>query len=128
MQIYTVDPRQILQSHVFLASLASIATPVGCLVSGHLLDLFGRRTSLLLISLPMIIGWLLIGLNPSLPQLYLGRISTGIGTGLSSIPSTVFTAETVDSSIRGMLVTGTSLSIAIGVVIVYVLGALLKVL
>lgn len=60
-------------------------------------------------------------------QVYVGRISTGIGTGLCSIPATVYTAEVADSSIRGLLVTGTSVSIALGVVIVYILGALLKV-
>ncbi|XP_054266048.1 facilitated trehalose transporter Tret1-2 homolog isoform X2 [Macrosteles quadrilineatus] len=110
----------------WIASLASIATPVGCLLSGHLLDRFGRRTALLVISAPLILGWLLIGLSPSLIQMYLGRISTGIGTGLCSIPATVYAAEVADSSIRGWLVTGTSVSIAMGVVIVYTLGALLK--
>uniref|UniRef100_A0A1B6KCL1 Major facilitator superfamily (MFS) profile domain-containing protein n=2 Tax=Graphocephala atropunctata TaxID=36148 RepID=A0A1B6KCL1_9HEMI len=110
----------------WIASLASIATPVGCLLSGHMVDRFGRRAGLLVISIPLVIGWLLIGLNPSLTRIYLGRIFTGVGTGLCSIPATVFTAEVADSTIRGVLVTGTSASIACGVVIVYILGALLK--
>ncbi|XP_046672467.1 facilitated trehalose transporter Tret1-like isoform X2 [Homalodisca vitripennis] len=127
---YMVQPDSILPideiQGSWIASLASIATPVGCLLSGHLVDRFGRRAGLLVIVVPMVIGWLLIGVSPSLTRVYLGRISTGVGTGLCSIPATVYTAEVVDSSIRGLLVTGTSVSIAVGVVIVYILGALLK--
>lgn len=53
---------------VVLASLASVATPVGCLMSGHLLDRFGRKAGLLIIALPLVIGWLLIGIKPTLMQ------------------------------------------------------------
>lgn len=58
----------VLANCVVLASLASVATPLGCLMSGPLLDRFGRKTGLLIIALPLVIGWLLIGIKPTLMQ------------------------------------------------------------
>ncbi|XP_049845304.1 facilitated trehalose transporter Tret1-2 homolog isoform X2 [Schistocerca gregaria] len=114
----------------WIASLAAIATPFGCLASGPLLDRFGRKVTLLLINVPGLLGWLLVATAPDGPsflaQLYAGRIFTGISSGMASIPATVYAAEIGDSSLRGMLVTWTSAAIATGVLIVYVLGYFLQ--
>lgn len=65
------------------ASVASIATPLGCLLCGPLLDRFGRRIALLALNVPFALGWLTLALTPSpvyTPVLYMGRILTGLGT------------------------------------------------
>jgi MFS family permease len=64
------------------ASVASVATPFGCLLCGPLLDRFGRRVALLALNLPFSLGWLTLAFTPTpvyTPLLYLGRILTGIG-------------------------------------------------
>ena len=73
----------------WFASIASIATPLGCLLCGPLLDKFGRRVALLALNVPFLLGWVTLALCPSpvsTPVLYLGRVFTGLGTGMSSIP------------------------------------------
>ncbi|XP_066996746.2 facilitated trehalose transporter Tret1-2 homolog isoform X2 [Anabrus simplex] len=115
----------------WIASLAAIATPFGCLLSGPLLDRFGRKTSLLALNVPCVIGWILLGCAPHseegfLAQVYAGRILTGIGTGMASIPATVYLAEIAHSSLRGLLVTWTSVFISIGILTVYILGSCLQ--
>jgi MFS family permease len=74
------------RSHFLLsrvsASVASIATPFGCLLCGPLLDRFGRRAALLALNVPFVLGWITLALIPSpmfTPLLYLGRILTGVG-------------------------------------------------
>ena len=74
-------------AHMYLlpvsASVASIATPLGCLLCGPLLDQFGRRIALLALNVPFALGWLTLAVTPSpvyTPLLYIGRILTGIGT------------------------------------------------
>ncbi|KAJ9592466.1 hypothetical protein L9F63_015882, partial [Diploptera punctata] len=112
----------------WFASIASIATPLGCLLCGPLLDKFGRRIALLALNAPFLLGWFTLALTPSptnVPLLYLGRVLTGLGTGMASIPGCVYIAEISDQRLRGMLVTWPSIGISVGILIVYVLGAIL---
>ncbi|PSN45094.1 hypothetical protein C0J52_05095 [Blattella germanica] len=112
----------------WFASIASIATPIGCLLCGPLLDHFGRRMALLALNVPFLLGWITLALTPVpvvTPLLYLGRILTGLGTGMASIPACVYIAEVSDQRLRGMLVTWPSIGISVGILIVYVLGAIL---
>ncbi|XP_069699239.1 facilitated trehalose transporter Tret1-like isoform X2 [Periplaneta americana] len=111
------------------SSIASIATPIGCLLCGPCLDRFGRRVTLLALNVPFMLGWLTLAFIPSpvsTPLLYLGRILTGLGTGMASIPACVYIAEVSDHAWRGMLVTWPSIGISAGILVVYILGALLK--
>jgi MFS family permease len=75
------------------ASLASIATPFGCLLSGPLLDRWGRRVALLALNLPGLIGWILLATAKAgsgfLPQVYVGRLLTGFSLGMASVPPAV---------------------------------------
>lgn len=96
------------------ASLSAIATPVGCLLAGGLLDWLGRRRTLMVINAPAVLGWLLIATASHseqwfLYQLYVGRCLTGIATGMSSSPATVYISEVVEKSLRGMIVTWSSI-------------------
>lgn len=112
----------------WIASVAALATPVGCLLSGWLLDRLGRRTALLWQNAPALLGWLLLALpldGLGLGPVYGGRILTGLATGMGSVPGTVYVAEVGLKQLRGMLVTWTSIAISLGIVIVYAVGALL---
>lgn len=106
----------------WIASLASVATPVGCLLSGPLLDRWGRKVSLFTVNIPGIVGWLLLATARGLPQIYAGRVLTGFSTGMASVPATVYVAETSHHSLRGMLVTWTSIFMSLGIMLVYLLG------
>jgi facilitated trehalose transporter len=75
------------------ASLSSLSTPLGCILGGYLMDLLGRRTTLLLLEVPLIAGWLLIAFAGSVPQIYAGRLLVGLGSGLVGAPARVYTGE-----------------------------------
>lgn len=57
-----------------------------------MIDKFGRKTSLLLVSAPYAVGWLLTAVARSIPLLYFGRFLVGIAVGISSIavPVSIF--------------------------------------
>jgi MFS family permease len=67
------------------------------------MDKFGRRTALVLLSIPCIIGWLIVGitglfgarLGPELAvsMIYSGRVLQGLGTGIVAGASRVYTSE-----------------------------------
>ncbi|XP_067005182.2 facilitated trehalose transporter Tret1 [Anabrus simplex] len=114
----------------WFASISSIATPVGCLLSGPLLDGLGRKRTMMALNAPFLLGWVLLAAAPStsspVAQLYTGRVLTGFASGIASIPATVYLAEMAQPSLRGMLVTWASLSISVGILVVYLLGSVLQ--
>lgn len=67
----------------------------------------------MLVNAPAVVGWILIAtaLHSEpwlLYQVYAGRLLTGVATGMSSSPATVYVSEVADKSLRGMMVTWSS--------------------
>ncbi|KAK0166557.1 hypothetical protein PV328_004964 [Microctonus aethiopoides] len=86
----------------------------------------GRRVSLMVTSCFSLIGWLLIYMSTNYEKLVVGRIISGIATGLASVPASVYTAEISVSSWRGTMVTWSSIAIAMGILLVYIIGYFLQ--
>lgn len=76
---------------VTTASVHSAATPLGSLVSGLLMDRCGRKLALQIASIPLIIGWTLIGFSPNHGILLLGRLVAGVSAGLTAAAGQVRT-------------------------------------
>ncbi|PSN45095.1 hypothetical protein C0J52_05094 [Blattella germanica] len=66
----------------WIASLASISTPLGCLISGPMLDRWGRKVALFAVNVPGLVGWILLATAQAssyfFPQVYAGRLFTGL--------------------------------------------------
>lgn len=58
----------------FTASLSAAGTPMGCIVSGYLMDAIGRRLTLILTEIPLIVGWLSVAFAVNIPMIYVGKI------------------------------------------------------
>ena len=56
-----------------LASLSSASTPIGCILSGWLMDNIGRKKTLILTEIPLIIGWILIACASDVYMIYIGK-------------------------------------------------------
>lgn len=50
------------------------------------MDRFGRRKTLLITELPLIIGWVLIACATDVRMIYVGRIMCGLGSGMVGAP------------------------------------------
>lgn len=66
-----------------------MAAPVGSFASGPIMDYFGRRPTLMLSILPLILGWTLLATASSHVYLLIGRMMAGMSVGLMSAPSQV---------------------------------------
>ncbi|KAJ8927055.1 hypothetical protein NQ314_020523 [Rhamnusium bicolor] len=90
----------------WFAGMASLATPFGCFFSGPIADRFGRRTAIFAINITGFIGWMIIAMAYYVKKyqyalLLLGRLLTGLSTGLCSAPATIYMAEVSSSNLRG---------------------------
>jgi len=87
-----------------------------------MLEKLGRKYSLVLLNIPCILGWLLLATAQAHWALFLGRIFTGLAIGLASAASNVYLAELIKPALRGVLICWNSISIAAGILLVYILG------
>uniref|UniRef100_A0A0A9X5B8 Facilitated trehalose transporter Tret1 n=2 Tax=Lygus hesperus TaxID=30085 RepID=A0A0A9X5B8_LYGHE len=109
----------------WIASLSSMTTPFGCLLSGYLMDAIGRKRTLIITQIPAIAGWLLVANAASLEMIYVGRMLVGLGSGMVGAPARVYTGEATQPHLRGTLAAVASVGVSLGVLIEYALGALL---
>lgn len=107
----------------WIASIHSLATPVGSLVSGPLLDAIGRRGSLQLSAVPLCVGWVIIAFSRDVISILVGRVVCGVSVGLMAVPAQVLVGEMADAGLRGFLVGGSFASYCCGILLVYALGA-----
>lgn len=97
----------------------------GSLMAGTLSDKYGRRTTLLGLSLVFMAGVLGTALAPSVMVMALMRFVLGLAVGGASSTVPVFIAEMAGPSRRARLVSQNELMIVSGQLIAYVLNALL---
>ncbi|KAJ3643126.1 hypothetical protein Zmor_025856 [Zophobas morio] len=109
----------------WIASVHSAATPFGSLLSGVLMDRCGRKLALQIASMPLIVGWILIGLAPNHAILLLGRLVAGLSAGLTAAAGQVLIGEISEPHLRGMFSSVPFASYSFGILLVYALGSLL---
>ncbi|XP_035459301.2 facilitated trehalose transporter Tret1 isoform X1 [Spodoptera frugiperda] len=107
----------------WIASLSAAGTPIGCIVSGYLMDNIGRRRTLIITEIPLIFGWLMLAFAQNVPMLYIGRLMIGFGSGMVGAPARVYTCEVSQPHLRGMLGALASVGVSTGVLIQYVIGS-----
>lgn len=106
----------------WVASLSSIGTPCGCVLSAYLTEILGRKRTLVVTELPAIMGWIMIATAPTIEWIYVGRVLTGVSSGMIGAPSRVYTAEVTQPHLRGILSALASVGASFGVAFEYLLG------
>jgi len=104
---------------------ATSSFPIGCILgslpSGYLVDRFGRKGTLIGLTLIFTIG-AAMQLGPvNIEMLYASRIIAGFGLGGLSMAATLYQSETAPTSVRGVVVSLQQLAITFGI---FLAGAL----
>lgn len=104
--------------------MSSIGTPIGCILSGYMMDMFGRKRSLIISEVPALLGWLLIAFSQNVGTIYAGRFFVGLASGMVGAPARVYTSEITQPHLRGVLIALASVGVSTGVLIEYALGSI----
>lgn len=87
------------------------------------MDRVGRKKTLLITEIPLILGWLLISIATNVHMIYGGRLLMGFGSGMVGAPARVYTSEVTQPHLRGMLGALASVGISFGVLFQYSIGS-----
>lgn len=110
-----------------ITSTLLIGAAVGAMSMGKVSDLWGRRKTILLLSLIFLTGAVLCSLAPNLFIMLIGRVLLGLGVGGASTVVPVFLAEMAPYEIRGSLSGRNEIMVVVGQFLAFVINAILGV-
>jgi sugar porter (SP) family MFS transporter len=106
----------------WITSLLSIGAAIGPLLAATVMDKIGRKKTLLMIAVPMIVSHLTLAFTTDINLYYFSRFFLGIGTGcvLSIIPT--YVGEIAENSNRGAFACVMGLVCTAGSLFCYIVG------
>lgn len=107
----------------WIASIINLGAAAICFPIGLVMDVIGRKKTMLFLTLPFTLGWLLITFGTSVGMLIAGRFITGVAGGAFCVTAPAYTSEIAQDSIRGTLGSYFQLMITIGILFAYAVGS-----
>merc|ERR1711981_619717 len=120
-QPFTVDD----DGGSWIASIFGLGAIFGGFAAAILGSKFGRRKSILILTIPDILGWLLIASSQNLSMILVGRFLQGFASAGYSPSIWVYVAEIAQPQYRGVLSAITMPALATGTLLSYCLGAII---
>lgn len=111
----------------WITSIFSLGSAISCIPIGYLMNLFGRKSMMLYLALPLVAGWTLVILAPEFYTMLIGRFLIGLAGGACYISVPQYTAEIAQKEIRGTLGSFVELSVVSGTLLVYIAGTYISV-
>lgn len=106
----------------WVGSTVTLGAAVVCAIIGTIINLFGRKRTMLLMVVPFLIGWGLVIGAVNIVMLYIGRILLGISGGAFFVMAPMYIGEIAQKDIRGTLGSFFQLMVTVGILFVYAVG------
>jgi sugar porter (SP) family MFS transporter len=110
-----------LDKGVITASL-SVGAIVGALLSGRVNDRLGRRRTIMVAAVIVIIGTIAATFSPSFTLLVISRLVIGLGIGLSSSTVPTYLSELAPAKVRGAMGALNQIFIVLGILIAFLVS------
>ncbi|XP_070158880.1 facilitated trehalose transporter Tret1-like isoform X1 [Polyergus mexicanus] len=111
----------------WVASLLMLGVMAGSIYCTFIVNVIGRKNTMLLSAVPSIISWLMIAFATSSWELYISRFLAGLSTGLAYSATLMYIGEISPADIRGTLGSMLTVISKIGTTFEYVIGPFLSV-
>ncbi|KAL6423317.1 hypothetical protein ACFW04_010155 [Cataglyphis niger] len=123
----TYPVRLTLEEASWVASLLMLGAMAGSINCTFIVNVIGRKYTMLLSAVPSIISWLMIAFATSSWELYISRFLAGLSTGLAHSATPMYIGEISPADIRGTLGSMFTVVSKIGTTFEYVIGPFLSV-
>lgn len=107
----------------WFGGLPYLCQPVGSIASGFLVTWFGRKRSLMLITLPYLLSCVLVSTAPSVSVLFITNVVVGMTVGFTEAPLNSYFGEICQPEYRSVLAGSASLYYQFGMFLVLLLGS-----
>lgn len=108
--------------------IMELISPIpSCFLGAFIVDLLGRKKTILLSVFPYFLAWIMIAFANSALTLGAARLLAGVSDGIAFTVIPLYIAEIADPSIRGLLGAAISISWISGMLFVNVVGAYLSI-
>ncbi|XP_068145792.1 facilitated trehalose transporter Tret1-2 homolog [Drosophila tropicalis] len=111
----------------WISSLLSLGAAFMSIPTGLLVSYCGRKTTMLSIAIPFVIGWSVIGFAQNVYMMYGGRFILGACGGSYGVAAPIYTTEVAQITKRGRMGCFFHLMIVHGVLYSFICGAFLPV-
>ncbi|KAI2664377.1 Solute carrier family 2, facilitated glucose transporter member 8 [Labeo rohita] len=109
----------------WFGSVVTIGAAFGGLLGGWIVEKIGRKLSLMFCALPFISGFTIIIAAQNHWMLYLGRVLTGLASGVTSLVVPLYISETAHERVRGTMGSCVQLMVVTGIMGAYLTGLFL---
>jgi len=107
----------------WIAAMFSLGAIFGGLISAFLGKTYGRRVSLMMLTVPDLLGWILVASSQNIWMMLTGRFLAGLAAAGYSPNIQIFVAEISEARNRGWLSGLTMPMMSIGVLLIYTMGS-----
>ncbi|XP_029172548.1 facilitated trehalose transporter Tret1-like [Nylanderia fulva] len=111
----------------WVASFLTLGATAGSIICGFMVNVIGRKNTMLFTALPSIISWLMIAFATSPWELYISRFISGLSTGIAYLAMPMYLGEISPPDIRGNLTSMFTVAGKLGTLIEFVIGPFLSV-
>eukprot|EP00064_Thunnus_orientalis_P016550 superscaffoldBa00003311_g16616 len=106
----------------WFGSIVTLGAAAGGLLGGWMVEKIGRKLSLMFCSLPFVFGFTIIIAAQNVWMLHLGRVLTGVASGVTSLVVPLYISEMCHERVRGTLGSCVQLMVVLGIMGVYLAG------
>ncbi|KAG5870730.1 hypothetical protein JTB14_028116 [Gonioctena quinquepunctata] len=106
----------------WIGSINYICVPLGALISGYITQSIGRKMTMQLVNIPILVAWLLYYFSTEAWHIFLASCFTGLAGGVLEAPVLTYVAEVTQPQWRGILSSTSTASIVLGLLIQFLLG------
>lgn len=115
---FTIDEKE----GAMVGSMLTIGALVAALPVGYIADKIGRRKTILMLSAPFVLNWILIIFSTNVAMVIAGRFFAGVGLGGVCVVVPMYIGEIADASSRGVLGSFFNLFLGVGMLTACVVG------
>lgn len=110
----------------WIGSLLALGAILGAVPAGPMADKFGRKRTLLLLAAPFLLSWVIIIFASKLWLIYVARFIIGVAVGAACVVVPTYISDIAETSTRGTLGAMFQLLITVGILLAFILGAVMN--